>query len=75
MIRNIDISKAMTVKLENTFARLPKMPAFAAGVRRAPKRKFALSTQETQLALKNALRYIPEKWHKKLAPEFLNELM
>lgn len=75
MIRNIDISRAMTVKLENAFARLPKMPEFVAGVRRAPKRKFALSPQETQLALKNALRYIPEKWHKRLAPEFLNELM
>ncbi|MBW1751580.1 MAG: urocanate hydratase [Deltaproteobacteria bacterium] len=75
MIRNIDISKAMTVKLENAFARLPKRPEFVAGVRRASKRKFALSPQETQLALKNALRYIPEKWHKKLAPEFLNELI
>lgn len=75
MIRNIDISKAMTVKLENAFARLPKMPEFAAGVRRASKRKFVLSTLETQLSLKNALRYIPEKWHKKLAPEFLNELI
>ena len=75
MIRNIDISKAMTVKLENAFARLPKMPEFVAGVRRAPKRKFVLSAKETQLALKNALRYIPEQWHKQLAPEFLNELM
>jgi len=64
MIRNIDISKAMTVKLENAFARLPKRPEFVAGVRRASKRKFALSPQETQLALKNALRY-PRKrsWH------------
>ena len=61
MNSNIDISKAMTVKLENTFTGLPKMPAFVAGVRRASKRKFALTHEETQLALKNALRYIPEK--------------
>ncbi len=25
--------------------------------------------------MKNALRYIPEKWHEKLAPEFLDELL
>ena len=30
---------------------------------------------ETIIALKNALRYIPTELHEKLAPEFLDELM
>jgi len=72
---NIDISSAMTVKLEDIFSELPERPAFVAGIRRAPKRPFTLSQQDTELALKNALRYIPEKWHKTLAPEFLDELL
>jgi urocanate hydratase len=51
------------------------MPEFEKGIRRAPKRSFTLDQKETELALKNALRYIPEKWHEQLAPEFLNELL
>ena len=38
-------------------------------------REFTLSKKETEIALKNALRYIPEKWHEELAPEFLDELL
>ncbi|WP_069649808.1 urocanate hydratase [Caloranaerobacter ferrireducens] len=75
MISNIDISKAMTIKLEDMFDELPEMPKFVEGIRRAPKREFTLTQKETELALKNALRYIPEKWHEKLAPEFLEELL
>lgn len=75
MIRNIDISNAMTIQLGEIFGRLPKMPKFVEGIRRAPKRSFTLSQKETELALKNALRYIPKKWHQKLAPEFINELL
>jgi len=75
MIRNSDISKAMTFQLEEIFSQLPDMPEFVEGIRRAPKRKFALSPKETELALKNALRYIPAQWHPKLAPEFLDELL
>jgi urocanate hydratase len=75
MINNIDVSKSMTVKLEEIFGELPDMPEFIKGIRRAPKRDFTLSKNETELALKNALRYIPEKWHTTLAPEFLNELL
>ena len=66
MIRNSDISGAMTIQLEEIFNQLPqipKMPEFAEGIRRAPKREFTLTRKETELALKNALRYIPEKWH------------
>lgn len=75
MIKNKAISDAMTIKLEDILGRLPEMPEFEKGIRRAPKRSFTLDRKETELALKNALRYIPEKWHKQLAPEFLNELL
>ena len=47
---------------------------FDTGIRRAPNRGYKLSKAQTILALKNALRYIPKELHKKLAPEFLNEL-
>jgi urocanate hydratase len=75
MINNIDISDSMTIKLEEIYGKLPDMPEFVEGIRRAPKRDFTLSQKETELALKNALRYIPEKWHTILAPEFLDELL
>lgn len=72
MITNFDISNAMTIKLDNS---LPDYPVFKTGVRRAPKRELTLSEREIKLALKNALRYVPEELHEKLAPEFLDELM
>lgn len=40
----------------------------------APKRKDILSKEEKVLALENALRYFPQKWHAELAPEFAQEL-
>ncbi len=75
MITNQDISKAMQVKLEDIFAELPEYPAFEKGIRRAPKRNLTLNQSEVELALKNALRYIPEKWQATLAPEILEELL
>ncbi len=75
MIDNKAVSEAMTVRLDRVISELPPMPSFAEGVRRAPKRQFVLNRQDTVLALKNALRYVPEKWHEELAPEFLNELL
>ncbi|ABW18141.1 urocanate hydratase [Alkaliphilus oremlandii] len=72
MINNIDISNAMTIKLDNI---LPEMPPFVEGIRRAPDRGFKLTKEQTETALKNALRYIPEELHEALAPEFLEELM
>ena len=75
MIDNQHISNAMTIKLEDIFEDLPPMPQFTAGIRRAPNRHFTLSLKDTQLALKNALRYVPERWHQQLAPEFLEELL
>ena len=52
---------------------LPPKAEFEPGIRRAPNRGQVLNDKETVLALKNALRYIPEKYHKEIAPEFLQE--
>ena len=43
-------------------------------INHAPKRKEILSAEEKILALKNALRYFPAKFHAELAPEFMEEL-
>ena len=72
MVNNLDISQAMTIKLDDI---LPEYPVFKEGVRRAPKRELTLNEREIKLALKNALRYVPENLHETLAPEFLDELM
>ena len=72
MVKNYEISEAMTVKLDNW---LPDMPKFAEGIRRAPNRGFTLTPDQAEIALKNALRYIPEELHEKLAPEFMEELV
>ncbi|WP_298201845.1 urocanate hydratase [Desulfosporosinus sp.] len=71
MISNYDISQAMAVKLD---PELPEMQEFVEGIRRAPDRGFSLSPSQTKIALKNALRYVPEELHEQLAPEFLEEL-
>lgn len=52
-----------------------KHPEFIEGIRRAPKREANLSKKDIELALANALRYIPKEYHEELAPEFLEELM
>ena len=68
---NESIARAMTIKLPSE---LPEYPAFQEGIRRAPDRGFCLSKEQTKIALKNALRYVPEELHETLAPEFLEEL-
>ena len=75
MSNNNDISKAMNIHLGEIFKDLPEMPNFVDGIRRAPARHFNLNQNDTGLALKNALRYVPEEWHSTLAPEFLSELV
>ena len=42
---------------------LPPYPSFKEGIRRAPHRESHLSEADMELALKNALRYIPKKHH------------
>jgi urocanate hydratase len=63
------------VKFELQFNDLPPKKSFLKGIRRAPSRGFHLSPKETELALKNALRYIPLKFHEQMASEFLDELL
>jgi len=75
MSDNNDISNSMLIHLGAIFKELPAMPDFVDGIRRAPARHFSLNQSDTELALKNALRYVPEDWHSTLAPEFLNELV
>ncbi|MCK4421297.1 urocanate hydratase, partial [candidate division WOR-3 bacterium] len=53
---------------------LPEYPKMRDDIRRAPARKLDLSRNEVKIALKNALRYIPEHLHKKIASEFAEEL-
>lgn len=53
---------------------LPLLPEFREGIRRAPKRDYTLTPSETRQALMNALRYVHPRHHRKVAPEFLDEL-
>lgn len=71
MLKNEEIRGAMTIQLGNEY---PDYPEFAEGIRRAPDRGFRLTKAQTRIALKNALRYVPEELHAKLAPEFMEEL-
>lgn len=64
----------MSLTLKDIFKELPQYPSFQVGIRRAPKRDLTLTENEIELALKNALRYIPNEWHDVLIPEFLDEL-
>ncbi|MCD9584845.1 urocanate hydratase [Tenacibaculum maritimum] len=53
---------------------LPVKKEYPKEANRAPKRKDILSNKEKQLAIRNALRYFPKKWHEELAAEFADEL-
>ena len=54
--------------------KLPIQRAYDISVNHAPKRKEILSKAETELALRNALRYFDKKHHELLLPEFAEEL-
>ena len=62
----------MKISLSN---QLPDYPSFIPGIRRAPDRGYSLTSEQTVIALKNALRYIPEELHEAVAPEFMEELI
>ena len=53
---------------------LPEARPYDPTANHPPIRKDLLSTEEKQLALRNALRYFDEKFHEILAPEFAEEL-
>ncbi len=54
--------------------KLPAAKPYDKQINHAPKRKEILTPEEEVLALKNALRYFPEKHHAVLAKEFAEEL-
>lgn len=68
---SISFQKAMLAGIPDY---LPQAKPFNNNISHAPKRKDILSKDEKKLAIKNALRYFPEKHHKILATEFANEL-
>ncbi|GAB6193901.1 urocanate hydratase [Desulfocastanea catecholica] len=71
MLNNARIAEVMNIRLDDE---LPEQEDFQPDIRRAPDRGFRLTRSQTETALKNALRYIPEQHHRLLLPEFLHEL-
>ena len=53
---------------------LPEPMPYDPDINHAPRRKDILSPAGKRLALRNALRYFPKKFHATLAPEFAEEL-
>ena len=53
---------------------LPAPKPYDQELNHAPKRKDILTCSEKKLAIKNALRYFPHKFHQVLATEFVKEL-
>ena len=71
MLNNTKIAQAMKIHLDEN---IPQPQVFLDNIRRAPDRGFRLNRKQTETALRNALRYIPERHHAQLLPEFLDEL-
>lgn len=53
---------------------IPQAKTYDNKINHAPKRKDILTLEQKRLAIRNALRYFPAKFHKQLAPEFKQEL-
>ena len=60
--------------LQGIPAELPEPKPYDTSISHAPKRKDILNGDEKRLAIRNALRYFPTKFHSILAPEFAEEL-
>ena len=68
---NFDPREAMTIMLDDV---LPEYPSFDPAYRRAPRREANLTQADKELAIRNALRYIPQQHHAQMAVEFAEEL-
>ena len=68
---DIDFSKAMTIRLDDE---LPELHPFDPKYRRAPRRESKLTEADKELAIRNALRYVPKQHHAQMAKEFAREL-
>ncbi|MDR1542828.1 MAG: urocanate hydratase [Prevotellaceae bacterium] len=67
-----DFQKSITEGIPDI---LPQKQQYESNIDHAPKSKDILTKKEEKmLAVKNALRYFPKKFHEELAAEFLNEL-
>ena len=60
--------------IEIVFGELPEKLPFDPSIRRAPKRNTKLTPKQKELAIANALRYIPTRFHDDLIEEFADEL-
>ena len=60
--------------LQGIPSELPEPKPYDTSISHAPKRKDILNGDEKRLAIRNALRYFPTKFHSILAPEFAEEL-
>ncbi len=70
----MDNSAFKSAILEGIPGKLPIPKPYDCTINHAPKRKDILNSEGKKLALKNALRYFPQKFHAILASEFLKEL-
>ena len=68
---NDDFKKSISEGIPSV---LPPPKPYDPEVNHAPKRKDILNPAEKKLAIKNALRYFPERFHSLLAGEFAGEL-
>lgn len=60
--------------VEGIPAELPEPPVVDPSINRAPRRRDVLTDAEKELALRNALRYVPAAHHRAMAPELAREL-
>ncbi len=70
----MDTSEFKKLIAEGIPESLPDPKPYDQSINHAPKRKDILTPAEKKLAVKNALRYFPEKFHRVLAKEFAGEL-
>ena len=71
MITNEQFAAAIRAGIPDV---LPEAKPYHTDINHAPRRKDILTAEEKKLALRNALRYFPKKFHPILAPEFAQEL-
>lgn len=74
METSTDLTKFQKAILEGIPKKLPPKVSRDEQLSHAPNRKDLLSVEEKKLAVRNALRYFPKKWHEELALEFAEEL-
>jgi urocanate hydratase len=70
----MDSSEFRRLVAEGIPETLPEPKPYDSNINHAPKRKDILTPGEKKLAVRNALRYFPEKFHPVLASEFAAEL-